>query len=129
MQALGLLVRRVRASAAAEGLSMTELSVLGRLVRHGAATTAELARAESVKPQSMGTTVAALEELGLVKRSPHPTDGRQVNIEAAEKGRSLRQSLRDAKIAWLAEEMKGLSEDEQEVLFRAGAILRRLAER
>lgn len=129
MQALGLLVRRVRASAASEGLSMTELSVLGRLVRHGAATTAELARAESVKPQSMGTTVAALEELGLVKRSPHPTDGRQVNIEATEKGRSLRQSLRDAKIAWLAEEMKGLSEDEQEVLFRAGAILRRLAER
>ena len=37
---------------------MTESSVLARLSKNGPATTAELARAESVKPQSMGTTVA-----------------------------------------------------------------------
>lgn len=129
MQAVGLLVRRLRALAGPDGLSMTEWAVLGRLVRNGPATTAELARAESVKPQSMGTTVAALEELGLVERRPHPTDGRQVNIEVTEKGLATRQSIRDAKIAWLAGEVKGLSNEERETLFRAGAILRRLAER
>jgi DNA-binding MarR family transcriptional regulator len=31
-----------------------------------------------VKPQSMGGTLAAMEEEGLVERQPHPTDGRQI---------------------------------------------------
>src|SRR6202034_1881640 len=85
-QAIGLLVRRVRAAAASHELSLTESAVLARLARDGPATTADLARAESMKPQSMGTTVAALEEMGLVERSPHPTDGRQVNIALTRKG-------------------------------------------
>ena len=34
--------------------------------------------AEAVKPQSMGATLSALEESGLVKRSSDPNDGRQV---------------------------------------------------
>ena len=63
-QAIGLLVRRVRAAAASHDLSLTESAVMARLAKEGPATTAELARAESMKPQSMGTTVAALEEHG-----------------------------------------------------------------
>src|SRR5579863_7530418 len=89
-QAVGMFVRRLRTAAAAHELSLTEASVLGRLVRDGAATTAELARAEGIKPQSMGTTIAALEELGLVARRAHPTDGRQVNIEVTAKGMAMR---------------------------------------
>ena len=50
-----------------------------------------------MKPQSMGATVAALEELGMVERRPHPTDGRQVNIELTVKGAEVRQRARDAK--------------------------------
>jgi DNA-binding MarR family transcriptional regulator len=129
MQAVGLLVRRLRALAGPDELSMTEWAVLGRLVRNGPATTAELARAESMKPQSMGTTVAALEEVGLVERRPHPTDGRQMMIEVTEKGLAMRQNRRDVKIAWLAGEVKRLSDEERQTLFRAEAILRRLAER
>src|SRR6202035_1772858 len=86
MQSIGLLVRRVRAAAGAHELSLTEAAVIGRLAKDGPATTADLARAESMKPQSMGTTVAALEEMGLVERTPHPTDGRQVNIQLTAKG-------------------------------------------
>ena len=67
-QALGLLVRRVRAAAASHELSLTESAVMGRLDKDGPATTAELARAEGMKPQSMGATIAALEERGLVER-------------------------------------------------------------
>ncbi|HEX6496475.1 MAG TPA: MarR family transcriptional regulator, partial [Acidobacteriaceae bacterium] len=84
--AVGLLIRRVRAAAASHELSWTESAVIGRLAKQGPATIADLARAESVKPQSMGTTVAALEEMGLVARKPHPTDGRQMNIELTAKG-------------------------------------------
>src|SRR5580704_2374715 len=85
-QSIGLLIRRVRSAAASHELSWTESAVMARLSRDGPATIAELARAESMKPQSMGTTVAALEERGLVGRKPHPADGRQVNIELSAKG-------------------------------------------
>jgi DNA-binding MarR family transcriptional regulator len=127
-QTIGLLVRRVRAAAASHGLSLTESAVLGRLDREGPATTAELARAEHVKPQSMGTTVAALEEMGLVTRKPHPTDGRQVNIELTVKGAAIRKSTRDAKRTWLAEAIRRLDETERETLFAAGRIFRRLVD-
>jgi DNA-binding MarR family transcriptional regulator len=86
IQAVGLLMRRVRAAAASHELSLTEAAVMARLAKDGPATTADLARAEGMKPQSMGTTVAALEEMGMVERKPHPTDGRQVNIELTAKG-------------------------------------------
>src|ERR1700719_2795506 len=86
---IGLLVRRVRSAAASHELSLTEAAVMGRLAREGPATTADLARAERMKPQSMGTTIAALEEMGMVTRKPHPTDVRQLNIELTAKGAAV----------------------------------------
>src|SRR5580693_2551779 len=81
--AIGLLVRRVRADAPPElrEFSWTQKAVLSRLEKDGPATAADLARAEGVKPQSMGTAIALLEEMGLVERKAHPTDGRQINIK------------------------------------------------
>ena len=128
IQAVGLLVRRVRAAAASQELSLTESAVMARLARDGPATTADLARAEGMKPQSMGTTVAALEELGIVERKPHPTDGRQVNLELTAKGAALRKSAKDARQTWLAQAIAKLDERERETLFKAGDIVRRLVE-
>ena len=126
IQAIGLLVRRVRAAAGAHELSLTESAVLARIANDGAATIADLARAESMKPQSMGATVASLEEMGLVERKPHPTDGRQVHIELTANGASVRKSAREAKRTWLAEAISELDEREQEVLFEAAGVIRRL---
>jgi DNA-binding MarR family transcriptional regulator len=128
-QSIGLLVRRVRATAAAHELSLTESAVMARLARDGPATTADLARAEGMKPQSMGTTIAALEEMGIVERQPHPTDGRQVNIQLTAKGIAVRKSTGDAKRTWLAQAIAQLDEQERETLFAAGQIIRRLAEK
>jgi DNA-binding MarR family transcriptional regulator len=129
IQAVGLLVRRVRAAAASQGLSLTEASVMSRLAREGPATTAELARAEGMRPQSMGTSIAALEEMGMVERKPHATDGRQVNIVLTAKGVAARKSAKDAKRTWLAQAMEQLNEREREALFAAGEIIRRLVEK
>jgi DNA-binding MarR family transcriptional regulator len=129
IQAVGLLFRRVRGAAAAQELSLTESLVMARLAKDGPATTADLARAEGMKPQSMGTTVAALEEMGLVERTPHPTDGRQVNIELTAKGIAVRKSAKDAKRTWLTQAIAQLDENEREALFKAGEIIKRLAEK
>jgi|SRR5580700_9361115 DNA-binding MarR family transcriptional regulator len=126
-QAMGLLVRRVRAAASHE-LSLTEAAVMARLARNGPATTADLARAEGMKPQSMGTTIAALEEMGIVERTPHPTDGRQVNIELTAKGAAMRKTARDLKQTWLAQAIAQLDKQDQETLFAAGEIIKRLVE-
>jgi DNA-binding MarR family transcriptional regulator len=126
--AVGLLVRRVRAAAASQELSWTEAAVMTRLAKDGPATTADLARAESMRPQSMGATIAALEEMGMVERKPHPTDGRQVNIELTAKGAAMRKSAKDAKQTWLAQAIAQLDKQEQATLFAAGEIIKRLAE-
>ena len=129
IQAVGLLVRRVRAAAASHELSLTEAAVMSRLDKHGPATTADLARAEGMKPQSMGTTIAALEEMGMVARTPHPSDGRQVNIELTARGAAVRKSAKDAKRTWLAQAIAQLDDEERETLFKAGEIIKRLAEK
>src|SRR6204780_4193250 len=123
-QAVGLLVRRVRAAAASHELSLTEAAVMARLAKEGPATTAELARAESMKPQQMGPPVAALKEMGMVERKPHPTDGRQVNIELTAKGADVRNRAKDAKRTWLVQVIAQLDKQEQATLFAAGEIIK-----
>jgi len=101
---------------------------MARLARDGPATIADMARAEGMKPQSMGATVAALEEMGMVERKPHPTDGRQVYIELTVKGVAVRKSAGDAKRTWLAQAIAQLDEQERETLFKAGEIIKRLVQ-
>jgi DNA-binding MarR family transcriptional regulator len=125
-QAIGLLVRRARAAGASHELSLTEAAVMARLAKDGPATTADLARAEGMRPQSMGATIAALKEMGMVERKPHPTDGRQMNIELTAKGAAVRKSAGDAKRTWLAQTIAQLNEQERETLFAAGRIIKRL---
>lgn len=128
LQSIGVLIRRIRAAASSHELSLTESAVLARLVREGPATTADLARAEGVRPQSMGTTIAALEETGLVERTPHPTDGRQLNIQLTPKGVAVRNSVKDAKRTWLAQAIAQLDDQERGTLFAAGKIIRRMVD-
>ncbi len=128
--AIGLLVRRIRAEAPSElqELSWTQKVVLARREREGPATTAELARAEGVKPQSMGAAVTGLEALGLVERRPHPTDGRQFHIGLTKRGAAMRKEATSAKHTWLARAIAKLDKRDREALFAAGDVIRRLVE-
>ncbi len=125
-QTIGRLVRHMRAAAAQHEISLTESAVLSRLGRHGPATTAELARAEGMRPQSMSAAVFALEERGLIERRPHPSDGRQMSIALTDKGAAIRNSSKDLKRAWLTQATARLEDEERRVLARAGGILKRL---
>jgi len=128
--ALRLLVRRIRADAPPElrEFSWTQKAVLSRLEKDGPATSADLARAEGVKPQSMSTALALLEKMGLVERKPHPTDGRQINIKLTTKGIALRKNTKEATNGWLSQAIAKLDRREQTTLFKAGEIIKRMAE-
>jgi DNA-binding MarR family transcriptional regulator len=128
--ALGSLIRRIRAAAPSEvrELSWTQKSVIVRLDKDGPTTSADLARAEGVKSQSMGTAIATLEKAGLVEREAHPTDGRQMNIVLTAKGKAMRKDTREAKHSWLAHAMEKLDKKEQEKLFAAGEVIKKLVD-
>lgn len=128
MQVMGVLLRRVRGAAGHEGPSWSQAAAMGRLQRNGAMTTAELARAEMVKPQSMGTLLAELEHDGLVRRQPHPTDGRRILFSLTPSGMEARRRRHAAKLAWLAQAIGRLEPDERRTLDDATALVRRLAE-
>jgi len=125
--ACGQLVRRLRAESNALELTWSQSIVLARL-EGGAMSTADLARAESVKPQSMGGTLSVMEGEGLVERSPHPTDGRQFLFALTTKGAEARRRTRAAKQSWLADAVSRLSPAEQADIVAAAAVIRRLAD-
>jgi DNA-binding MarR family transcriptional regulator len=128
MQAMGVLLRRVRGEAGSEGPSWSQAAAMGRLDREGAMTTAELARAEMVKPQSMGALLAELEQDGLVRRDPHPTDGRQILFSLTAAGVDARRRRQAAKLAWLTAAIARLEADEQRTLVDAIELVKRLGE-
>ncbi len=91
-------------------------------------TPGELADYEKVQPPSMTRVIAVLEERGLVRRSAHPTDRRQVILTVTDEGRSLVDRVRRRKEAWLAQRMEELSAEEVVILRAAAPILEKLSQ-
>jgi DNA-binding MarR family transcriptional regulator len=103
--------------------------VLNRLWKDGASTTSALATAEQVRPQSMATIVAALEQQGLIQRAPDPNDGRRQVISLTAAGRRRAESHRQARQEWLARAMQErYSEQERRVINDALSLLERLTD-
>jgi DNA-binding MarR family transcriptional regulator len=121
----GQLTRRLRAVSNTRELTWSQVAIMARLEEAGPLTTADLARAESVKPQSMGGTLAAMEEEGLVERQPHPTDGRQILYALTDDGREAKRKVSLAKREWLLAAIAQLSRAEQKTLLAAVDIIRR----
>lgn len=125
----GKLRRRLRDQADVGDLTPSQTAVLLRLEKHGPATTSNLARAEGMRPQSMGTVVAALTDAGLVAGAPDPADGRQTLLSLTDTCRRWIGEGRAARQDWLMQTLQArLSAQEQEQLAAAIGLLQRLVE-
>lgn len=82
-----------------------------------------LAVRERVRPPSMTRVVAALADLGLVARTAHPADGRQVLVSVSDAGVSLVESERRASQEWLRRRLASLNQDERATLLRAADLM------
>jgi DNA-binding MarR family transcriptional regulator len=120
------LSRRLRVERADHGLTLTQISVLATLDRHGPLTPRELARHERVQPPSMTRTLAALEERSLIVRTPHASDGRQHLISLAAPAAALLREDRRRRDAWLAQRLAELTQAERDVLRAAAPIIDRI---
>ncbi|RUL79654.1 MarR family winged helix-turn-helix transcriptional regulator [Dyella choica] len=126
--AVGQLLRRLRSEANPNELNFSQMGAMARLEQNGPMATAELARAEAMKPQSMKAILASLEEEGLVERKPHPTDGRQILFELTAVGAEVRKQRQIDKRAWLIAALAKLDPDEIRILAAAIPLIKRLGE-
>jgi len=125
--AFGRLRRRMREVASGDELSASQASVLTRLRKGEANTASALAALEGVRPQSMATTIAGLEALGLVSRSADATDGRRQIIALTPAGVDRDSGLRELRGEWLATTMdEVLTADERRTIIEAAAIIERM---
>ena len=107
---------------------MAERAAMSRLSHVGPATSAELARAEQISPQSMGVTLGALEARGLIRRDRDPQDGRRVAFSFTEAGLQLLANSRNARSEILAKALaKSFTKTEIQQLEAAAPLLERLA--
>jgi DNA-binding MarR family transcriptional regulator len=120
------LSRRLRVERADHGLTLTQISVLATLDRHGPLTPRELAQHERVQPPSMTRTLASLEERALIVRTPHASDGRQHLISLAAPAAALLREDRRRRDAWLAQRLAELTQAERDVLRAAAPIIDRI---
>ncbi|MGC4804720.1 MarR family winged helix-turn-helix transcriptional regulator [Micromonospora sp. DT233] len=125
--AITRLNRRVRQARPVGDLTATQLSALTSLRLAGALTPRELADVERVQPPTMTKIVGKLEERGLVRRTPHPTDGRQVILSATGQGEAVLDQFERARDEWLTRRLAELTEPDRETLRQAAEILQRLA--
>jgi DNA-binding MarR family transcriptional regulator len=126
---IGKLKRRLREEAHSGDLTLSQTSVLSRLEREGPATVTTLARAEGVRPQSMGATVSDLEAAGLVSGAPDPGDGRQTILSLSAACREMIKASRAAREDWLFRAIRTkLAQSEQEALATGVELLKRLVD-
>jgi len=120
-------VRRLRLERSSEEITDGQYSVLAALSKQGPLTPGDLAEREHVQPPSMTRTVARLVEAGLVARSEHPTDRRQVLVTITEAGEREVRETRRRRDAWLAQRLAALTPEERATLAEATEILRKIA--
>ena len=124
------LARALRRMRAAHGQSAAKLALLGHLFRSdGPLTANDLARLESLQPQSLTRLIAELEQDGLIFRQRAESDRRHIDISITQPGKALLVADARRQDAWLSRVMaERLTESEVEILLMASNLLTRLTD-
>ena len=125
--ALGRISRLVDRQVSGDGLTRTQLSVLGMTARTGPIGLGELAEAEGVNPTMLSRVIGKLEAMNLLRRMPDPSDGRVVRVEVTEAGHDLHERLRTERAALFGERIADLPTEQAEILRTALPALEALA--
>lgn len=119
--------RELRTTSTEEGLTPTQSSVLGALVREGSLGVGELAAAEGVNPTMLSRVLAYLTEAGLAERAPSAEDRRCARAVATPEGRRAVRRLRARRGQLLRDRLADLPPEQVADLLRAVPALEALA--
>lgn len=117
------LARQLRFRRPDSPVSLSQLSALATLAKEGPMTPGALAIRERVRPPSMTRVIASLVDLGLVERSAHPADGRQVLVAVSPEGSDLFELERRASREWLQQRLDQLRPEERATLLSAADLM------
>ncbi|MDL9948453.1 MarR family transcriptional regulator [Gordonia sp. ABSL11-1] len=120
------LARRLRGRRVSKVVSLTQLSAMSTLHHEGPMTPGALATAERVQPPSMTRVIASLSDMGMVRREPHPTDGRQAIVTLADRGNEVINAELDAREEWLSARLDELTPSERETLAAVVPIITKI---
>lgn len=128
MRAQQIMLARVEGVLKPFGLSFARFEMLRLLgfTRSGTLPMSSATARLQVHPTSVTNTVDRLERDGLVRRAPHPTDGRATMLELTDAGRSVLDDATDALNSVVFAE-PGLPDDEITALVSVLARFRRSA--
>ena len=117
--------RRVRFEGTHE-VAPHQFSVMARLA-DGDQTPTQLAEIERVSTPSITRTLNCLQDSGIITRTPHPTDGRQVMVSLTDEGRAIVLRTRQRRDSWMAERLATLDDDRLDIVRQAIEILAEVA--
>ena len=120
--------RRLRTEVSGDTVSAGQYTALTHL-QTGDRSLGELADLEYVQAPSMTRIVNALAAQGLVSRSAHPDDGRQILLSITPAGVAVLQDARTQRTAWLAQRVAVLSDEDRQVLSRAAHLMQEMSAR
>ena len=123
------LLRALRATDRAAGLTPARLSALSVLVFGGPSPLGRLARTEDVAGPTMTRIVDGLCDLGLAERRPHPDGGRLVLVAATAEGERVMRAARQARIDTIVAALRALPAADRAAIAAASPALLRLADR
>jgi DNA-binding MarR family transcriptional regulator len=126
--ALARIARLMDRQVSGDGMTRTQLSVLGTIARLGPLGISELADIEGLNPTMLSRVIGKLEVSGLVVRSATEADRRAVRVQTTPAGRSLHQRLRRQRSQLLAERLAGLPAEQADRLLTALPALETLVE-
>jgi DNA-binding MarR family transcriptional regulator len=113
--AVGRLNRRIRIDGH-ETIPPLQLSALVTIEQHGPLRLSELARREAVTAPTMSRVLSALDEQGLVIRTPDPLDARGVRIVLSELGALRLSEVRCTRTALVARRLARLDAEQRRLL-------------
>jgi DNA-binding MarR family transcriptional regulator len=115
---VGRLHRRIRIDGR-ESIPPLQLSALATVEQHGPLRLSELARREAVTAPTMSRVLTALDEQGLVIRTPDPNDARGVRIVLSEEGAARLAEVRSHRTALVARRLARLDDAQRATLVAA----------
>ncbi|KWX65970.1 MarR family winged helix-turn-helix transcriptional regulator [Mycobacterium sp. NAZ190054] len=128
-ESLMAVARQLRRHRPDNGLTVSQMQLLGEISRAGVTTPAELGIRMHVRVQSLTDSVNELDARGLITRRPDENDRRRQLVEITGDGVALLEADRAERDVWLHETMREtLSDLEFDLLMLVAPILRKLAE-
>lgn len=130
-RATGMLFRRIRSEAhGASGLTLSQESIVALLIdAPQGLSSAELARIEGVRAQTMSVAIASLERRGFVHREADPLDRRRTILHPTAHGIAALARSQELKQRWLEDALDACAVDDLGTLDNAMNVIERIITR